>query len=87
MSLHEQLIILLPGAVRFSDESGSALRSFLVTPAGQSFMRSLLQLRPTVSGTDPEARRVRSDERAGFEACIQEILNLAESPVPQPVQN
>lgn len=80
MSLHEGLLILLPGEPTFSHEDGAALRAFLLTPAGQHFMRRLLYARPSVNGYDPEPRRIRSDERAGFEACIQEVLNLAEPP-------
>lgn len=71
------LLTLLPGTPTWSDEDGAAVRALLVTPSGQHLMRRLLWARPEVAGTEPEARRIRSDERAGFEACIQEILNLA----------
>lgn len=71
------LLTLLPGTPTWSDEDGAAVRALLMTPPGQHLMRRLLWARPEVAGTDPEARRIRSDERAGYEACIQEILNLA----------
>ena len=71
------LLTLLPGTPTWSDEDGAAVRSLLLTPSGQHLMRRLLWARPEVAGTDPEARRIRSDERAGFEACIQALLTLA----------
>jgi hypothetical protein len=35
-------------------------------------------MRPTVSGSDPEKRRIASDEKAGYESCIADILTLAD---------
>lgn len=74
----DQLIVLFPGEPVWSSDLGAALRAFLFTGPGQHFMRRLLYERPTVSGYDENARRIKSDERAGFEACIASILNLAD---------
>ena len=82
--MHTKMLVLLPGEPSFNNDDGAQLRAFLLTPTGQHFMRRLLFSRPAVEGYDPEKRRIRSDERAGFEACIQEILVLAEYVNPEP---
>lgn len=71
---------LLPGEPTWSEEDGATLREFIISPLGQRFMRGLLYRRPLVSNrTKRKVRQIQSDERAGFEACISEVLSFAES--------
>lgn len=69
---------LFPGEPLWNPEHSAGLRAFVVSPLGQLFLRRLIYARPTVTSDEREKRTIQSDERAGFEACITEILNLAE---------
>lgn len=74
---------LLPGEPKWSTEESAGLRAFLVTALGQSVLRRLIYSRPAVTERRDRAQRsIQADERAGFESCIAEILQLAE---PQPL--
>lgn len=74
-----ELPALLPIEPSWEEQDAAGLRTFLAAPLGQLFLRSLIYRRPMVAGSDPEKRRIQSDERAGFEACLSEILSLAAS--------
>ena len=65
----------------WTQQDSAEFRLFIATPLGQRFFNSLLFSRPEVVGYDPDQRRVQSDERAGYEACIAEMLRLSD-PVP-----
>ena len=70
---------ILPGEPNWTIDDSAALRAFIVTPAGQAFLRHLAFTRPNVSERrDTNVRRIQSDERAGYEACIADILHLAD---------
>ena len=72
------LLKLVPVCPVWTQQDSAELRQFIATPFGQKLFNTLLFNRPGVSGYCPEQRRVQSDERAGYEACIGEILFLAE---------
>jgi hypothetical protein len=63
------------------DQAG-ALRTFLNSPHGQAFLRQLYLSRPTLSMPsaflqfDAAKRAAEAEHVAGFESCIQTILNL-----------
>ena len=61
----------------WTEQDSAELRQVLNGPLGQRFFNSLMFSRPEVTGIDPEVRRIRSDERAGYEACISEMLALS----------
>lgn len=73
------LAALLPDEPVWGEQDGATLRDFLSKPFGQLFLRRLMYMRPSVVGYDRDKRAIQSDERAGFEGCISEILRLAES--------
>lgn len=87
MATKRELLLppLLPGEPSWNEEDAAALREFITSPVGQRFLRLMMYRRTLVSERkDPEVRRIQSDERAGFEAGIAEILNIAESkPISQ----
>ena len=68
----------LPGAPAWAEGDSVSLRDFLQTPSGQNLMRSLLHSRPEVSAREGERRHIEQDERTGYEACIHDILTLAD---------
>jgi hypothetical protein len=70
---------LLPGPPKWDEQHAAELRTFLISPLAQRLLQTLVYLRPLVSSVEPETRRIQQDERSGFEACIAEILSLAES--------
>ena len=72
------MLKLLAVRPEWTAQDSAELRQFLAGPFGQKFFNSLLFTRPEVTGVDPEVRRIRSDERAGYESCIAEMLALAE---------
>jgi hypothetical protein len=72
---------LLPGEPNWTQSDNEGLRAFLLTPTGQHFLRRLLFARPFVPDSPADIRRVRQDERTGWEGCLAEVLNLAE-PIP-----
>jgi hypothetical protein len=67
-------------------EEAAALRQFLNTSAGQATLRQLYQFRPLLpfiplSAVFDSARRIaESEQLAGYEKCIQDILSLTVSP-------
>lgn len=69
---------ILPGEPLFSPDHAAALREFLSTEIGQRLLRRLIYERPEVTSREVDQRRIQSDERQGFEACIATILKLAE---------
>jgi hypothetical protein len=69
----------LPGRPEWTQSDAAALRVYLSKGEGQLLLRSLLYARPSVTDRGNSiARQIQSDERTGFEACISEILSLAE---------
>jgi len=75
-------IPILPGAPEWGVQEASELREFLSKNLGQRLMRQLNFSRTLVTELNNQAkRRIQQDERTGFEACIDEILKLAEPPV------
>lgn len=79
------LLKLLSVRPDWTEQDSAELREFLNKNGGlgQKFFNSLLFSRPEVTGYDPERRRVQSDERAGYEACIAEMIRLAAPSVTQ----
>jgi hypothetical protein len=77
----KKLLKLISVRPEWAEQDAAELRQFLSGPLGQKFFNSLLFSRPEVSGYNPEQRRVQADERAGFEACIAEVLQLAKPSV------
>jgi hypothetical protein len=74
---------LLPGEPAWGEAESARLREVLREPIGQLLLRRLLYERPEVTErSNRDARNIQSDTRAGFEACIASILNLAD---PQPL--
>lgn len=72
---------LVAGEPRWDVGQAAALRDFITTPSGQSFLRQMIYLRPLVQEmTNPFKRQVQQDTRSGFEQAIAEILRLAEPP-------
>jgi hypothetical protein len=70
---------LLPGEPAWGEDQQARLREILKEPIGQLFLRRLLYERPEVTERrDSRVRSIQSDTRAGFEACIQTILQLAD---------
>ncbi len=70
---------LLPGEPTWEEQDAAALRTFIVSPHGQLVLQRLIFARPIVTSmTSAFARQVQSDERAGYEACLSELLRLAE---------
>lgn len=72
---------IFPGEAPWDEGDSASLRLFLTQPIGQRFLARLFYLRPEISATDGEARRIQHDVRAGHERCIQDILTLAD-PIP-----
>jgi len=75
------LLKLLSVRPEWTEQDRAELRQFLSGSFGQKYFNSLLFSRPEVSGYNPEQRRVQSDERAGYEGCIAEMLRMAEPSV------
>lgn len=77
-------------APQWSSDMAAALRQFLNTPAGQNMLRYLAWYRPspTPLPSAPEAeinierRRVEADMFAGYEQCLQTIIQLTQSDKP-----
>jgi hypothetical protein len=70
---------LLPGEPAWGEGERARLREVLREPIGQLLLRRLIYERPEVTELrDREVRTIQSDTRAGFEACIQTIIHLAE---------
>jgi hypothetical protein len=74
------LLKLLSVRPEWSAQDSAELREFLNKNGGlgQKFFNSLLFSRPDVTGYDPEQRRVQSDERSGYEACLAEMIRLSD---------
>lgn len=74
----------------WSSDMAAALRQFLNTPSGQQMLRTLAWYRPTITPlpASPDAdinldrRRVESDIFAGYEQCLQSIIQLTQSEKP-----
>lgn len=70
---------------KWSVDEAAALRQFLNTPAGQATLRQLYQLRPLLtffpatSAFDSARRASESEQLAGYEKCIQDLLALTAS--------
>lgn len=70
----------------WSSDQAAALRQFLNTPSGQTFLQRMLWLRPGVSTItpsvpfDPDRRIAEADVQAGYELALQEMINLTVSP-------
>jgi hypothetical protein len=75
----KKILKLLSVRPEWTEQDAAELRQFLSGPFGQKYFNSLLFSRPEVAGYNPEQRRVQSDERAGFEACLAEMLRLADT--------
>ena len=78
------LPVLLPFEPKWDEKEAAEMRAWLMAPLGQRALQRLIYFRPLVTGTEPDKRRVLSDERAGFEACIAELMRLAEPVTPHP---
>ena len=71
---------------KWTVDEAAALRQFLNTPAGQSTLRQLYQLRPLLpfvpvnTPFDTARRAAESEQLAGYEKCIRDILTLTASP-------
>lgn len=68
---------------KWSSDMAAALRQFLNTTPGQVFLQQLYWLRPTPpplpSNNDPvdlATRSLHSEQQAGYERAIQDILAL-----------
>lgn len=70
---------ILPHEPRWVADHGIALRDFLSSPVGQQTLRRLIWQAPVVAErTNMDLRRIQSDERAGYERCIRDLLQLAD---------
>jgi hypothetical protein len=73
---------------KWEPDQAGALRTFLNSPHGQACLRQLYLLRPTLAMPsayvqfDPAKRAAEAEHVAGFENCIQTLLNLT-IPVPE----
>lgn len=73
------LPVLLPDEPKWDEQHAAELRTWLVSPLGQRLLQRLIFSRPAVTSTERDRRNQQSDERAGFEACVAEVLDLAGS--------
>jgi hypothetical protein len=70
----------------WSSDQAAALRQFLNTPSGQTFLQRMFWMRPSVSTitpgvpVDPDRRIAEADVQAGYELALQEMINLTVSP-------
>lgn len=70
----------------WSSDQAAALRQFLNTPSGQTFLQRMFWMRPGVSTITPGApvdtarRMAEADVQAGYELALQEMINLTVSP-------
>ncbi len=72
---------LLPGEPAWGGGEEANLREYLMTPMGQRFLQKLIFLRPDVTERrDRAVRNIQSDTRAGYEECLAQIFQLADSP-------
>jgi hypothetical protein len=72
------MLKLIPNCPVWTEQDGADLRLWLNTALSQKILSTLVFQRPEVSGYDKNQRRIQSDERAGYEACIASLLQLAE---------
>lgn len=74
---------LIPSEPVWLIDDEATLRQLIITPFGQRLLQKLIYQRPVVSSTERDVRQIQSDERAGYEACISDLMRLAE-PRPLP---
>ena len=72
------MLKLLPNCPEWTEQDGADLRLWINSPLAQKTLSLLVFQRPEVLGYDKNQRRVQSDERAGYEACIATLFQLAE---------